>query len=167
MWSQVESHLSGSPAKLKVAKSILELGLTVREDGRIYCGPIEIAPLKMARALGLDRRVIGDTVRAILEEPSLREVFTKVMPAGPSFREVARRFGFGVVVITADPKTVGVVAKVATMIAKEGVGIRQILAEDPELFPEPKLTVITDGELPGNVIPEFLKVKGVKGVHVY
>lgn len=151
-----------------MAKSILELGLTVKEDGRIYCGSIEISSAKMARALGVDRRVVNETVKTILQERDLRNVFTRVMPAGPLFRDVAKQFGFGVIVITVtDPKIVGIVAKSTTLIANEGVSIRQILAEDPELFPEPKLTIITEREVPSHLIPKFLKIKGVKGVHVY
>jgi len=41
------------------------------------------------------------------------------------------------------------------------------LVDDPELSPEPKLTLIADREIPGELIPEFLKIKGVAKVSVY
>lgn len=167
MWSAVEKYFRRTPERLKVARALLELGLCIKEDKKIYCGPIEVSSIKMARALGIDRRVIGKTIRQILSETDLREVFTKVRPAGPLFRDVAKKFGFGVIVITADPKTVGIVASATTLIAHEGISIRQILAEDPELFPEPKLTIITEKEVPGHIIPKLLRIVGVKGVHVY
>jgi hypothetical protein len=166
MWTEVQQHLKHTPARLQVAKSMLELGLRVGEDGRIYCGPIEIAPVKMARALGIDRRVVTDTVKDILSKPELREVFTRIRPAGPFLKDVAKKLGFGVIVITADPKTVGVVAGASTLIAKEGISIRQIVADDPDLYPEPKLTIITEREIPGKLIPLMLRMPGVKSVSV-
>ena len=167
MWSRIEGCFRYSPARLKVARAIVELGLHVDEDGTIRCGPIEIPPSKMAKALGVDRRVVVKTAEFILSEPSLREVFTKIRPAGPSFQAVAKLFGFGVVIITADPKTVGIIAKASTLIANEGISIRQILAEDPELFPQPKLTIVTEREVPSKLIPKFARIPGVRGVTIY
>ncbi|MFQ6085209.1 MAG: amino acid-binding protein [Candidatus Bathyarchaeia archaeon] len=167
MWSRVRDYFRYSPSRLRVARSIIELGLRVGEDGSIYCGPIMISNTKMANALNVDRRVIASTAKFILSEPELREVYTKIRPAGPSFQEVAKHLGFGVVVISADPKRVGIVAKVSTIIAEEGVGIRQILAEDPELFPEPKLTIITERQVPSEIIPKLRGVPGVEGVTIY
>ena len=152
---------------MKVAKTIVELGLHIGEDGAIYCGPIEIPVMKIARACEVDRRVVNATIKMVLEHPELHKVFTKIQSAGPSFRDVAKHFGFGIIVITADPKTVGIVAKATTLIADAGISIRQVLAEDPELYPEPKLTLITEKPLPGNMIPKFLKIPGVKGISVY
>lgn len=166
MWAEVQQHLKHTPARLQVAKSMLELGLCVKEDGKIYCGPVEIAPVKMARALGIDRRVIVDTVKDILSKPKLKEVFTRIKPAGPFLKDVAKRLGFGVVVITADPKTVGVVAGASALIAGEGISIRQIVADDPDLYPEPRLTIITEREIPGELIQKILKMPGVKSVSV-
>lgn len=139
----------------------------VKENAKVYCGPIEIPSTKIANAVGVDRRVVTETVKMILRNPELREVFTKVRSAGPLFRDVAKHFGFGVIMITADPKTVGIIAKATTLIADQNISIRQILAEDPELFPEPKLTIITEKEVPGELIPKFLKIPGVKSISVY
>lgn len=167
MWTTIQDFLRHSPARLKVVRAIVELGFSVKEDGKIYCGYIEIPPTKIARAIGIDRRVINETIKMILSKPELKEVFENIKPAGPFFRDVAKKFGFGVVVINAEPKAVGVVAEATRLIAEEGISIRQILAEDPELFPEPKLTIITERELPGGMIPKLLKIAGVKGVSVF
>ncbi|MFX1485999.1 MAG: amino acid-binding protein [Promethearchaeota archaeon] len=167
MWTAIRDSLKHSPARLRVVRAIIELGLSVREDGKIYCGYIEIPPTKIARAIGIDRRVIIETVRMILSKPELKEIFENIKPAGPFFRDVAKKLGFGVVVIDAEPKAVGVVAESTALIADEGISIRQILAEDPELFPEPKLTIITERQLPGGIIPKLLKIAGVRGVSVF
>jgi len=44
------------------------------------------------------------------------------------------------------------------------VGIRQILAEDPDVNPDPKLLIITERQVPGNVVSELLKVPTVTKV---
>lgn len=167
MWSAVQAYFKEHPTRLKVARLILELGLRVDKNEEIYCGPVKIPSIRIARACEIDRRVVNTTVKMILANSKLREVFTNIRPSGPFFRDIAKHFGFGVIEITADPKTVGIIAKVTTLIADEGIGIRQIVADDPELYPEPKLTVITEKEVPGKIIPKFLKVRGVKSVSVY
>jgi predicted regulator of amino acid metabolism with ACT domain len=166
LWSVVEKSLSETPAQMKVAKTIVELGLHVESGGKVYCGIIEISPTKIARAIGVDRRVVSKTVEAILAHPDLREIYTNIMPAGPFFRKVAKRFGFGLIEIMAEPKTVGIIAKTSTLISQEGISIRQIIADDPDIYPEPKLTIITDKEVPGRLISEFVKIPGVKKVSI-
>lgn len=167
MWSKVQEYFKEHPTRLRVARLILELGFRIGEDGKIYCGPVEIPPIRIARACEVDRRVVNVTVMMILVNPTLRNVFMNIKPSGPFFRDIAKQFGFGVIEITADPKTVGIIARVTTLIADERISIRQIVADDPELFPEPKLTIITEKEVPGRLIPKFLRVPGVKRVSVY
>ena len=78
--------------------------------------------------------------------------------------EVARILGFGVLEVYAQSHKVGIVAGVATALAKEGICIRYILGEDPELSVESKLTVVTEGKIPGKVVEEILKVDGVEKI---
>jgi len=166
LWSLVKERLRDYPAQLTVARTILELGLRIGVDRRIYCGAIEMTPSKIAKALAVDRRVVGRTVESILADPELKEIYTKLSTAGPSFKNVADRFGFGFIEIEADPGMVGIVAAAASLIAKEGISIRQVIADDPELYPRPKLTLIIGKEVPGRLIPEILKIEGVEKVSI-
>ena len=76
--------------------------------------------------------------------------------------------GVGVVeIIASDPKDVGILASASKLLADAGISIRQALVDDPELSPEPKLTLIGDSSVPGNIIPEMLKIKGVARISVY
>jgi predicted regulator of amino acid metabolism with ACT domain len=47
------------------------------------------------------------------------------------------------------------------------LSIRQAIVDDPELSPEPKLTIIVDRKIPGELIPEILKIPEVAKVSVY
>ena len=167
MWRIVEEALKSSPAKLKVARLLVEYGFRVSPEGDIYCGDVEIPDTKIAKAAGVDRRIVKETAKAILSDPRLREIFTKIEPAGALLKSIASLLGYGAVEIRADPQAVGVIARVANIIAGHGISIRQILAEDPELSPEPKLTVITSSPIPGEVVEELRKVPTVTQVTLY
>ncbi len=47
------------------------------------------------------------------------------------------------------------------------MGIRQAYAEDTELQKTPILTIITEEPVKGDLINEFLKIKGVTRVSIY
>ena len=53
------------------------------------------------------------------------------------------------------------------ILGKNGLSIRQAIVDDLELSPEPKLTLIVEKKIPGELIPELLNVKGVAKVSVY
>jgi predicted regulator of amino acid metabolism with ACT domain len=166
MWKSIAEKFEEAPAKLKVARLLIENGLRIGENGKIYCGDVEIPDTKIARVLDVDRRVVRETIKYIMSDEVLRKVFTRLKPAGALLRDVAALFGYGVLEIRADPSAVGIIAGVAQALAKAGVSIRQIHAEDPDLNPDPKLIVITERTVPGEVIQEILKVPNVKSVTI-
>lgn len=166
MWRQISDHLKEYPGRLKVAKILVELGLSVR-DGRIFCGDVEQSELKMARAIGVDRRTIRETAEYIESEPILQSVFKGLKPAGPFLPNVARFLGYRVIEIYADPHAVGIVTEASAVISNEGISIRQAVADDPDLTPEPKLTLVVEREPSGDAIQRMLKIPGVTKVATY
>ncbi|NJE55670.1 regulator, partial [Thermococcus sp. 21S9] len=42
-----------------------------------------------------------------------------------------------------------------------------VVAEDPELYPEATLTIVTEGSIPGDLINELSKLEGVKKISIY
>jgi predicted regulator of amino acid metabolism with ACT domain len=87
-------------------------------------------------------------------------------PAGPLLRDVAQYLGYGVVEIRARPEAVGIIAKATTLVANEGISIRQILAEDAEIYPDPKLVLITEKPIPGELVSKFLEIQTVMKVSI-
>jgi len=167
MWSKVVEYLKGYPERLSVARIFIENGLGVR-DGKIYCNEIEIPPIRVSRVAKVDRRTVKETIDAIEENPELRVIFRGIRSAGLSLKEVARHLNLGVVEIeVVDARIPGILAKSASLIAEREISIRQAIVDDPELSPEPKLTLIAEKKIPGELVPEFLKVKGVTKVSVY
>ena len=167
MWNNIKKYLEEYPERLRVARVLVENGLSVR-NGRIYLNEIEVPPVRIARVAGVDRRTVGETLNAIDENRELRLIFADLRSAGHSLKEIAKHLNFGVVEITPeDAKTPGILANSAMIIAKSGMSIRQAIVDDPELSPEPKLSFIVEKKIPGELIAELLKVKGVAKVSVY
>ncbi|MEM1586878.1 MAG: amino acid-binding ACT domain protein [Candidatus Bathyarchaeia archaeon] len=161
------SYLGGYPERLNVAKVLIRHGLSVR-NGKVYCGDIVIPAIRISRVAHVDRRTVIQTIRMIESNPELKVIFGNISPAGPSLREVAKYLNFGVIEITpVDARMPGILAGAASIIAQKNISIRQAIVDDPELTPEPKLTLITETKVPGELIPEFLKIKGVDKVSVY
>jgi predicted regulator of amino acid metabolism with ACT domain len=167
LWDTIKKCLEGYPERLKVARVLVENGLSVI-DGKICLNQIEVPPVRIARAAGVDRRTVNETVNAIKSNRELRVIFEEIRSAGHSLKEIAKHLNLGVVEITPDnAKTPGILAKSATILAEGGLVIRQAIVDDPELSPEPKLTLIADKKIPGELIPELLAVKGIAKVAVY
>lgn len=167
MWSTIKKHLESYPERLRVARILVENGLSIR-GGRIFLNEIEIPPIRVARAAGVDRRTVKETIKTIEANPELQQIFRNLKSSGYSLKEIAKHLGFGVVEITpVNAKIPGILANSAAILADRGLSIRQAIVDDPELSPEPKLTLIAEKKIPGELIPEFLKIKGVAKVSVY
>lgn len=167
MWRKISEKLKNYPARLNVIKIMIEHGIGVKEDGRITVGPIEIPEASIARAAGVDRRIVKKTIECILQDNELRRIFTGLKPAGALLAPIAKELGYFVVEIRADPTAPGILAGAAKIAAEENVSIRQAVAEDPELFPEPKLILVLDKPLSGEGVNKMLKIPHVKSVTAY
>ncbi len=167
MWERIHNLFEAHPERLQVAKFLLQNGLSVKGD-KIYVNEVEVPTLKVARVVGVDRRTIKETIRAINMDKEIKMVFSGLESAGPSFRAVARQMGLGVVEITSDnPNEIGILANAARVLVEHSISIRQALVDDPEINPDPKPTLIGDRVIPGKAIPLILKIRGVAKVSVY
>ena len=162
MWKKIRDKFERYPSQIAVAKEFLRLGLSVK-NGKAYCGEIELVPTKIAEAIGVDRKVVVMAIQNIESDDDLRKVFSSLRPVA-NIADVARLLGFGVLEVYAESTRVGIVAGITSILAREGISIRYILAEDPELSVESKLTVVTEEKIPGKLVDEFLKVDGVEKI---
>jgi predicted regulator of amino acid metabolism with ACT domain len=96
MWSQIKTQLEPYPERLKVARVLIENGLSAKDD-KIYLNEIEIPPIRIARVAGVDRRTVNETLVSIHENPQLRMIFEEIRPAGHSLKEIAKHLNLGVI----------------------------------------------------------------------
>jgi predicted regulator of amino acid metabolism with ACT domain len=167
MWNQIKNQLEEYPERLKVARVLVENGLSI-QNNKIYLNQIEIPPVRIARVAGVDRRTVNETINCIKSNPDLKLIFEEIRPAGHSLKEIAKHINLGVLEITPiNAKSLGILSNAAMILNKAGLSIRQAIVDDPELSPDPKLTLIVEKKIPGELIPEILKIPGIAKVSVY
>ncbi|MGX8693469.1 MAG: amino acid-binding protein [Methanobrevibacter sp.] len=167
IWDKINEKFKKYPARIRVAEKMIELGLSISEDGKIYCGNLKISDKSLATAADVDRRVIKSTIDIIREDEELNSIFSNIVPAGTLLKNIAKDLELGVVEIEVGSESEGILAATANLISKKGIDIRQAYAEDTELQKAPSLTIITEKPLNGDIINEFLKIKGVTRVSIY
>lgn len=167
MWERINEKFKKYPARIRVAEKMIELGLSLNEDGKIYCGNLKISDKSLATAADVDRRAIKSTIDIIKEDPELYNLFSNIIPAGTLLKNIAKNLELGVIEIEVGSESEGILANTTSLISKKGIGIRQAYAEDTELQQTPILTIITEEPVKGDLINEFLKIKGVTRVSIY
>ena len=167
MWTKIKTQLDEYPERLRVARVLIENGLSVQKN-KIYLNQIEIPPVRVARVAGVDRRTVNETLNCINANPELKLIFEEMRPAGHSLKEIAKHLNLGVLEITpVNAKSPGILSNAAMALNRAGLSIRQAIVDDPELSPEPKLTLIVEKKIPGELIPEILQIPGIAKVSVY
>ena len=160
-------RFEGFPSQKKVIELLLERGFQVSHEGKVASGGIEIPHTQIANEIGVDRRVVDMTVKRILKESDLRKIFENIRSIA-FLADVAPLLGLSVIIIhPRDAREKGILGEVATVIAKRGFSIRQAVSDDPYLVDDPKLTIITDKNIPGELIEEIGRLKSVKGVQIH
>ncbi|MDD2778312.1 MAG: amino acid-binding protein [Methanocellales archaeon] len=167
MWAEILKKFSHFPAQEKVVRLLLERGFQINSEGKIISGTIEIPHTQIAKEIGVDRRVVNATTRVILEDDKLRKVFQNLHSI-TFLKEVAPLLGLGVMIITPqDAQKTGILGDVASLIAEQGISIRQAVTDDPYFTENPKLTIITNEKASGDLINAMMKLSSVKSVTVY
>ncbi|MDG6925675.1 MAG: hypothetical protein JRN09_03890 [Nitrososphaerota archaeon] len=164
MWSRVSEQFAGQKVRLEVARKMLEYGIRVATDGKLFIGGLEVDYSALARDVGADRRVVKQTARQIREDDFLYSIFGRIMPVGASLVPVIARLGYSALVIEADPRAAGVISAAAAALARHKIVVRQALADDPDMIPAAKLTLVVEGRVPGSVIEELNRIDTVRSV---
>lgn len=165
IFTMLRDAFKDKPAQSSVVELLVKYGLAVRE-GNIYLGDIKIPHSSIAEAAGVDRRVVASTIKSIEENDFLRNFFSKLLPAGPFLRDVARDIGYTVLVIIPTRDQPGIVAGVSTILARRNINIVQIIAEAPELMAVQKMYVVVEGDVPGDVLNEIKNLEFVESLQI-
>ena len=166
MFDEIMRKFEGSPSQQAVIRLLLERGFSVNDDGRVVSGGIEIPNTGIAREIGVDRRVVDSTTDAILADPQLRRIFQNISSI-PSLMDLAPVLDLTVLTVEVDDADApGIVARVTTLIADHDISIRQTISEDPEFTDDPKLYLVTDGDIPGELLTEVSNLAFVRRVSI-
>lgn len=167
LWNKIVAAMANHPERLIVVRTLLESGLAIRSS-RIYLNDIEVPILKIARVAHVDRRTVGEAIKSIESNPELRSLFAKLGSAGISLKGVAHDLGLGTVeILVENPSKPGIIAGATSLLSSSGISIRQALVDDPDLVPEPKLILIADRPVPGDLVTKMREIPGVVRVSLY
>ncbi len=162
MFDEIMEKFEGSPSQQAVIRLLLERGFSVNDEGRVVSGAIEIPNTQIAREIGVDRRVVDSTTDAILDDDELRRIFQNISHF-PSLMDLAPVLDLSVVTVAvSDADAAGIIAEITTMIAEHGISIRQAISDDPEFSDEPRLYVVTEEPLPGDLLNEITALPFVR-----
>lgn len=166
MWKQISIYFEKYPQRQKIAQKMLEYGIKIKNN-KLYSGNIQLTDTKIAKALNTDRRAIQATIQHIKQQKELKKIFTKLKPTC-HLKDVAPEMNWGVIeIIPTDPSQPGILAKIAKIISDQNISIRQAIVDDFEITDEPRLFIITEKNIPTNLIPKIKNSKGVKAVLIY
>ena len=73
-WKRIQILFETHPERLQVAEFLLKNGFSIK-DNRIYVNEVEVPALKIARAMGVDRPTVAETIRAMEQNREIRTVF--------------------------------------------------------------------------------------------
>lgn len=164
--NRLSEYFERFPSQEKVARLLLKHGLRVQE-GRAWCGNIELSDTALGRAANVDRRVVKATLATIESNVSLIALFSELRTT-PLFSEVAALLGgSSIEIIPEDAHAPGILADVSGVMANAGISIRQALVDDPEMSEEPRLYVITESPVPPDLLPKIKQCRGVKSIVIH
>jgi len=164
--NEILKEFSNSEKKLKIAKTLLENGLRINEKGEIYLRNIRIPYQSIARATSTDRRTVKETIEKIKNHPELYPFYKNLTPAGPFLRDIAKTAGYRVLTIEVHHDQPGIIAHVAKILSDKNINILQTIAEYPDLYENPRLYVIIEGNIKGNIIEKIMEHGAIKSVKI-
>jgi hypothetical protein len=166
MFQEIMEKFEGSPGQQAVIRLLLERGFSVNEEGRVVSGSIEIPNTQVAKEAGVDRRVVDSTTDAILADEELERIFHNISQI-PSLMDLAPVLDLTVLTVEVqNADEPGIIARVTTLLADRGISIRQTISEDPEFTDEPRLYIVTDETVPGDLLTELSDLPFVRSIEI-
>jgi len=166
VWRNIKKEFSRQVVRPDVVRKMIECGMRVSEDMKIYVDDVEVDYTAVARAADVDRRVVKQTVEQIRKSQYLYSLFSNIRPLGASLANVVSQLGYSAIVIEADPRSPGVMVAVSEILSRNGMIVRQALADDPEMVKDAKMTLVVEGQLSGQTISELNGLKVVKSLKI-
>ncbi|ERH00094.1 MAG: putative regulator of amino acid metabolism, contains ACT domain protein [Haloquadratum sp. J07HQX50] len=166
MFDEIMQKFEGSPSQQAVIKLLLERGFSVNDEGRVVSGGIEIPNTGIAREIDVDRRVVDSTTSTILSDEKLRRIFQNISSI-PSLMDLAPVLDLSAITVEVnEADNPGIVAEISARLADRDITIRQAITEDPEFTDDPRLYIVVDDPLPGELLNELSTLSFVHRVTI-
>ncbi|AHL23556.1 MULTISPECIES: regulator of amino acid metabolism, contains ACT domain protein [Thermococcus] len=154
----LEAYFKNYPARRKVAEFLFENGLSVR-NGKIYLKNVEVPISELARAIGVNRKIIYHTIEYIEKTYPLKLIFERLNPL-PSLIDVAPLMGWEVLEIDVEKGDYqGAFAEVMRILAESNVPVMEVFGRNLREETS-KIFIVIDGTLP---VETFARIKDIHG----
>ncbi len=154
----LEAYFKNYPARRKVAEFLFENGLSVK-NGKIYLKDVEIPISELARAIGVNRKIIYHTTEYIEKTYPLKLIFERLNPL-PSLIDVAPLMGWEVLEIEVEKDNYeAAFGDVMRILAESNVPVMEVFGRNLREETS-KIFIVIDGTLP---VDTFAKIKNIKG----
>ncbi len=159
-----KQFFDGFPSQLSVANYFFRHGIAVR-DGDAYVGAVKQSDSALARAIGVDRRVVRSTIERILKFPELSSLFSKIGCIS-DMTEAASLIGCSAIeIVPKDDSRPGTMAGIMTILSAAGINVRQaVVSSGDNLMGVTHLMITVDGTIPGNILSAIREADGVAQV---
>ena len=169
VWDLINDSFGRYPSQMKIIKYLIRYGFSVKEkydmEYSIYSGNVEVRPSSISEAIEVDKRVVVQVIKKISENKDLLSFFRKLRPIADMSSASSKLLNLGVIEIKAeDPSKPGIIRDIVKIIADRGIGIRQVIVNDPIISEDPIATIVTERPLESEILMEMKKVNGVDTV---
>jgi predicted regulator of amino acid metabolism with ACT domain len=167
VWPSIKKEFSRQIVRTDVVRKMIECGMRVSSDDlKIYVDDVEVDYAALGRALDVDRRVVKQTVEQICASRYLYSIFSRTVPLGASLVNVVSDLGYTAIIVEANPRSPGIMSSVAAILSSHGMVVRQAVADDPDMVPDAKMTLVVEGKLTGQAMEELNHLKTVKSIKI-
>ncbi|NPA75489.1 MAG: regulator of amino acid metabolism, contains ACT domain protein [Euryarchaeota archaeon] len=161
----VREYFKNYPARKKVAELLVNNGIAIR-NSKPYIGDIEISVNSIARAAGVNRKIVYHTIEYIENTYELRSVFERLSPT-LSLHNVAPVMGWEVIDIKFKKGRFGcALGELTRVLSEKTCEIRQIIGER-ELLEENRVLIIVEKPLRMETISEIKNIESVESIMIH
>ena len=157
----IEEYFRHYPARRRVAEFLLRHGINVR-NGSLYLGDVEIPVSEVAKAVGVNRKVVYFTVETIEASNALRLLFRRLRPE-LKVEAIAPAMGWEIIEIEVNAGPTAVLRNILGHIAEEGneavsVSLRNLPGEGAYI------SIVMERPLRGETVKKIGNIPGIKRI---
>lgn len=161
----IDAYFGEYPARKKVAEMLFMNGLSVK-DGKIFSGEVEVPVSSVARAAGVNRKIVYYTIEYIEKNYALRSIFERILPM-TNLKNVGPIVGWEVLELEMVTDELSCALKdVVNVLSEKGCHVRQIVGEEP-ILSDGKIFIVLTRPVPMDLLEKIKNISSVKDITLH
>lgn len=158
----LEEYFKDHPIKRKIVEGLYSRGISVN-NGRFYTDNIEISISEVAKAFGVNRRTVYDTIRIIEGTPGVKELMARLKPY-PDITGISPLMGDQVVTLHICPGYFSrSMSSLIDTVRRYGSYIKEIYGRNLSMD-ETVLRAIFFRTVPKKIFDELARIEGIEKI---